>query len=217
MGKRRRVGNLLALAVLSAVAQRPMHPYEMGRTLRGWGKDQDMGIKWGSLYTVVRNLAKHELLEAVESSRQGARPERTVYRITGAGRAELLDWVRELVSTPQVEHPMFTAGLSVLSVLPPTEAVELLRRRAELLDAEIAARRASLESHARDVARLFLIEDEYELAMREAEAAWVRSTLEDLASPAFPGLAEWRAWHATGELPAEPAALAEGSGDTHQT
>ena len=87
MAKRRKVGNLMALAILSAVAHRPMHPYEMAAALRGWGKDRDMEIKWGSLYTVVQNMAKHGLLEEVESSRQGRRPERTVYQITGAGHA----------------------------------------------------------------------------------------------------------------------------------
>src|ERR687888_1769422 len=98
MAKRRPVRNLRALAVLTVVLQRPMHPYEMASVLRARGKDQDMPIKWGSLYTVVRNLEKHGLLEAAESGRQGGRPERTVYRITEAGRAEVEDWVRELVS-----------------------------------------------------------------------------------------------------------------------
>jgi hypothetical protein len=79
-----------------------------------------MPIKWGSLYTVVRNLDRHGLVEAAQSSRHGARPERTVYRITDDGRAELVDWVRELVSTPEPEQPRFTAGLSVLTALPPT-------------------------------------------------------------------------------------------------
>lgn len=214
MAKRRRVGNPLALAVLSAVVQRPMHPYEMGRTLREWGKDQDMEIKWGSLYTVVRNLAKHGLVEAVESTREGARPERTVYRITDAGRDELVDWVRELVSTPQPEHPKFTAGLSVLTALPPQEAINLLRQRLTLLDEEIAGRRDSLATHAEDVPRIFLIETEYELTMREAEAAWIRSLVDEMSSSAFPGLAAWAAWHETGETPSELQELAERSGTT---
>ncbi|GAA1216865.1 PadR family transcriptional regulator [Pseudonocardia alaniniphila] len=214
MAKQRRVGNPLALAVLSAVLQRPMHPYEMGRTLREWGKDQDMEIKWGSLYTVVRNLDKHGLVEAVESTRQGARPERTVYRITDAGREELVDWVRELISTPQREHPKFTAGLSVVTVLPPQEAMSLLRERLALLHEEIAGRRDSLAIHAENVPRIFLIETEYELAMREAEAAWIRSVLCEMSSDAFPGLAAWAAWHETGEIPPELREPAERSGTT---
>jgi len=84
--KRRKVGNLLGLAVLSVVLERPMHPYEMAAVLKERGKDADLPIKWGSLYTVVANLEKHGFLAAVESVKDGGRPERTVYRITPAGR-----------------------------------------------------------------------------------------------------------------------------------
>ena len=90
MPKRRKVGNLMALGILSAVAVKDMHPYEIAGALRGWGKDEDLEIKWGSFYTVVRNLAKHGMLEEVASSREGRRPERTIYRLTAAGRAELV-------------------------------------------------------------------------------------------------------------------------------
>ena len=53
MAKRRKVGNLLALSLLSLLAQRPMYPYEMAQTLRARGKEQNFKINWGSLYTVV--------------------------------------------------------------------------------------------------------------------------------------------------------------------
>jgi hypothetical protein len=147
----------------------------------------------------------------VENSRQGARPERTVYRITDGGRAELVDWVHELLSTPEAEPGRFKAGLSVLAVLSPQEAGELLRQRIARLDAEITDRGAALAGHADNVPPLFLVEDEYELAMRRAEAAWVRSLLEQLDSGRFPGMAEWQAWHATGEMPAQVTELAEGT------
>ena len=84
-----------------------------------------MDVKWGSLYTVVKNLAKHGFLEVVGTSRQGARPERTVYQITD-GRQEMLGWTRELLSTPEPEHPKFAAGLSVQMILPPDEVIALL-------------------------------------------------------------------------------------------
>ena len=149
MPKRRKVGNLLALAVLSALVQRPMHPYEIATALRAWGKDQDMEFKWGSFYTVIGNLDKHHLIEAVESVREGRRPERTVYRITDAGRAELVDWARELVSTPMAEHPRFRAGLSVLAALHPDEATDLLRQRLDLLEGAIREDRDALDAHLR--------------------------------------------------------------------
>jgi DNA-binding PadR family transcriptional regulator len=207
--KQRKVGNLLALAVLSALAQRPMHPYEMATTLRGWGKDQDMEIKWGSLYTVVRNMDQHGMIAAVESVRDGRRPERTVYRITDSGRAELVNWAAELVSTPVHEHPRFRAGLSVLAVLHPDEAQRLLRLRLDLLEEAITAARDTLAEHIREIPRLFLVESEYDLAIQAAEAAWIRSLLAELTSGAYPGLETWRAFHETGEMPAEITELAE--------
>ncbi|MEU8296884.1 PadR family transcriptional regulator [Micromonospora sp. NPDC048909] len=214
MPRQRKVGNLLALAVLSALAQRPMHPYEIATTLRAWGKDQDMEIKWGSFYTVVRNLDRHGLITAVESVRAGRRPERTVYQISDAGRAELVDWARELVSTPEPEHPRFRAGLSVLAVLHPDEAAELLRQRLEALEEGIRAGRDALTEHLRQIPRLFLVESEYDLAIREAEATWIRALLAELRAGTYPGLDQWRAFHETGELPPELTDLAERGGST---
>ncbi|GAA0981376.1 PadR family transcriptional regulator [Acrocarpospora macrocephala] len=215
MPKQRKVSNLLALAVLSALVQRPMHPYEIATALRGWGKDQDMEIKWGSLYTVVRNMDKHGLIEAVESVREGRRPERTVYRITDDGRAELVDWARELVSTPVREHPRFRAGLSVLAALHPDEATSLLRQRLDLLEDHLTAAREELAQYLRqNIPRLFLVESEYDLAIQEAEAAWIRSLLAELTSGAYPGLDAWRAFHETGEIPAELTELAERTSST---
>jgi DNA-binding PadR family transcriptional regulator len=209
MTKRRKVENLMGLAILSAVVFRPMHPYEMANALRGWGKDNDVPIKWGSLYTVVRNLAKHGLLAEVGSTREGRRPERTVYRITDAGRAELVDWTRELLSDVEPEFPRFRAGLSVVSVVPPDEAIALLQQRLAAIEAEIARVDAELDRDRQDVPRLFLIEVEYGQALLHAEAAWVRSLLDDLTSGALPEVAAWRRMHETGELPDDVAQLAQ--------
>ncbi|WP_149264701.1 PadR family transcriptional regulator [Actinomadura sp. K4S16] len=208
MAKRRKVGNLLGLAVLSTVSAKPMHPYEMASLMRARGKDRDMDIKWGSLYTVVGNLEKHGFLAVEGSSRHGSRPERTVYRITDAGRDELADWVRELIGVPERERPRFEAGLSVLGALGPDEAAALLRRRLDAMEREIAEDRAVLEA-AKEVPRLFLIEAEYDLAMRRAEAEWVRGFLAEIEDGTLPDLDLWRAFHETGEMPPELAELAE--------
>jgi DNA-binding PadR family transcriptional regulator len=207
--KRRRVGSMLALAVLAVVLERPVHPYEMASVLRSRGKDRDMPIKWGSLYTVVGNLEKHALIEVVGNERSGARPERTVYRITDAGREELPDWVRELIGTPEREQPRFEAGLSVLGVLPPAEAIALLRTRREALQSQVDGQRAALAGTAEDVPRIFLVEDEYDLAIRTAELTWLDGLLAELADGTLPGLDLWQSWHDTGEVPGELSELAE--------
>lgn len=214
MAKRRKVGNLLGLTVLSALVGKAMHPYEIATVLRERGKDQDMKIKWGSLYTVVQNLEKHGFVEAAESTRQGGRPERTVYRITEAGREELNDWVRELLSDPEPERPRFKLALSNMVVLGPDEAVQLLRRRLGLLETEIAGSREELARISRELPRLLLVEAEYDLTLRQAEADWVRSLLGEFEAGSLPGVDVWRAWHDTGVIPPEIVELAERSKNT---
>ena len=213
MAKRRKVSNVLALALLAVLAPgRPMHPYQMVSVLRRTGKEHDMKIKWGSLYTVVQNLEKHGFIEATGSNREGRRPERTIYAITEAGRAELKDWLRELVAEPEKEYPRFEAALSVLGVLPPDEVTELLEERLRALDAGIAGQRAGLEQAGQQVPRVFLIEGEYALAMREAEATWVRTLLKELTDGTLSGVAEWREYHKTGGVPPGWTELLEEAG-----
>lgn len=209
MAKRRKVANLLALAILSTLTQRPMHPYEMASFLRTRNKQNDMTIKWGSLYTVVQNLEKHGYVEAAGNVRDGGRPERTIYRITDDGRAELTDWVKELIAEPEREHPRFVAALSVLGAIGPDETIELLRRRRETLEQQIAEDRAALENDLTQIPRLFLVENEFELRIREAEAAWVTEFLTQLTDGTFPDIDSWRAYHETGEVRPDLADLAE--------
>ncbi len=85
MAARRKFSNMLALVVLATLAERPAHPYELASLLRERGKDYSIKINWGSLYTVVQNLEKHGFVEVAGTTRQGGRPERTVYAITDDG------------------------------------------------------------------------------------------------------------------------------------
>jgi DNA-binding PadR family transcriptional regulator len=210
VAKQRKVSNLLALGVLAVlIASRPMHPYEMAHVLRRTGKERDLNIKWGSFYTVVRNLEKHGFIVATGSERDRGRPERTSYTLTDAGRAELRDWLRELVAEPEQENPRFGAALSVMGVLPPDEVVELLQHRVQALDALNEAEDAALATH-KDLPRVFLVEAEYSLAMRRAEADWVRGILAEIETGTLSGLDLWRRAHETGQMPAEWNALLEG-------
>jgi DNA-binding PadR family transcriptional regulator len=209
---RRKVSNLLGLTLLALLDPGlPMHPYQLAAVLRRTGKDQNFTIKWGSLYTVVQNLERHGLIEAAGNSRQGRRPERTAYTVTDAGRAELRQWLSELVADPVPEQSPFRAALAVLSVLPPDQAADLLRHRLAALEAQVGVQRAELADSMR-YERIFLIEGEYALAMRQAEADWVRRLLGDLEDGSFTGLATWQAYHDSGQVsPAWTELLAEGS------
>ena len=209
MAKRRKISNLLALSLLTLLMERPMYPYEMAAALRQRGKDQAIKINWGSLYTVVQNLEKYGFTEALEVAREGRQPERTTYQITDAGRAELKDWLRELLGVPEREYTRFEAALGESAILPPDELTGLLQQRLDALEAANAEHQAGLDALTAQVPRLFLIESEYYLALRRGEAEWVRGLLKEFTDGTFPGLDAWRRYHETGQLPDEVLALAE--------
>ncbi len=171
---RRPVSNPLALAVLASLAERPMYPYEITTTLRERGKDDSIRLNFGSLYSVIKSLEKHGFITPSHSEREGNRPERVVYEITGSGRVEAAEWLRELLAVPSKEYPDIEAGLSLIAMLSPEEVAALLRARLASLDTEIATRAASLTGvSAAGLPELFLVEADYRLAMLRAERDWI--------------------------------------------
>src|ERR671933_992083 len=196
MGSERKVANPLALAVMALLYERPMHPYEMVSAMRERGKHESVRLRYSSLYSVVEALQREGLILPLETRREGRRPERTVYGLTEAGRAEFLAWLRELLREPMKEYTQFAAGLSFIPALPPTEAVALLKERVRLLEEEVGEMRSRLDDAAEQgVARLFLVEAEHELVLKEAELEWVRNLVREIEDGTLGGMQEWRTFH----------------------
>ncbi len=184
MANKRKVSNPLALAVLSYLTMKPMHPYELSRTLRDNGDARSIKFNHGSLYMVVQQLAKAGFIAEQETSREGQRPERTIYAITDAGRREVHDWLSELVKAPEHEYPHFVAALSLVAALPPGEVVPLLRQRLQALAGQRAEIQALIDdSLSQGVPELFLVEEEYRLALLDAEASFVARFIGQITDP----------------------------------
>lgn len=172
--------NLWALTVLCLLRERPMHPYEMQRLIRQRHKDQFLDLKRGSLYHAIDRLLQAGLIEVVETSREGRRPERTTYRLSERGDLEVLDWLRELLAKPVCEATQFVAALSFLPHLSAEDAAEQLHQRAFRLELEIVALDAVLQKMTPQIGRAPLIEVEYVRALKQAEREWVRAVSADL-------------------------------------
>jgi len=197
---KRRVSNLLALAVLGSVAERPMHPYEISTSLRSRGKEQSIKLNFGSLYTVVDALAKHGLIEAQQTVREGRRPERTIYAITDAGRAELEDWLSELISTPTPEYTSLAAALSFMAGLSPDHVVTLLSARATRLRMDLGAVDAGLSyTEELGLPEVFVVEEQYRRALMQTELDFVTGLAERIGSGRLGGVAAWRRLHELAE------------------
>lgn len=190
---RRRFSNLLALAVLSSLNERPMHPYEISQTLRQRGKDQSIKLNYGALYSVVESLAKAGFIEPQETVREGRRPERTVYAITPAGRDEHDEWLSALVSTPVREYHSLETALALILGLAPDDAIRLLGERSVNLKAELGRTDALLQAtQEMGLAEIFIIEEQFRRAMLAAELAYVERLVTALREDRITGVAAWR-------------------------
>jgi DNA-binding PadR family transcriptional regulator len=187
--------NPLALAVLAFLFERPMHPYEIGVLLKQRNKEDSIKFRYGSLYTVIDLLLRRGYIAARESSREGRRPERTVYELTPAGREELQVWMADLLGRPSKEYPQFEAALCLLPVLPPDEVLTLLRRRLELIEDDTAILWRQIEqANAANFPPLFLVESEYRLALIKAERQFVADLIGRIETGWGP-LDLWRGFH----------------------
>lgn len=187
----------VALSVLNLLNERPMHPYEMRVLIRERGHDRAFRIRESSIYDTVSRLADRGFIEPVEVSREGRRPERTVYAITEAGRDELEAWLWELTSEPAEEYPAFAAPLMFIYALGRDRAIAALTQRVAKLEAQVSASDAYRDAYAANISefpRIFGIEEEYAQVMRKAEIAWLRATVAELRDGTFP-------WPAPEDLP----------------
>jgi DNA-binding PadR family transcriptional regulator len=195
----RRRSNPLALAVLACLTERPMHPYEMAATMRTRGQDQSIRLNYGSLYGVVENLLKRGLVEEQEVVREGRRPERTVYRITDDGRAEVDEWMAELLGRAAKEFPQFEAGLSLMGVLAPERVVELLHERIAALQGRLSELDAIVvATTGNGVPRVFLVEVDYERALVDADCAFTEQLVAEIESESLDGVKFWKDVHEHG-------------------
>ncbi|MFI7588566.1 PadR family transcriptional regulator [Spongisporangium articulatum] len=175
----------LYLLILGSLDEAPMHPYEIQRLAVERGKTGIHGVKRGSLYHAVARLEGAGLIEAAETNREGRRPERTVYRLTGEGSEVVRDWLVGLLRDPSTRGSDLVAALEYMALLEPAQVQNAFQYRVLLLDGELGALRAAAESIGDQLPRIFTIESELQTVLRQAERDWAAGVLEDLKSGAF--------------------------------
>jgi DNA-binding PadR family transcriptional regulator len=171
--------DVVSLTVLAFLTERPMHPYDAQRVIRQRHKDHAIE-RPRALYRAFERLARDELIEPVETSREGRRPERTVYQITDEGRTEFSHWLLQLLERPVAEDPVFAVAVGLLGYLNPESVLEALNDRFAALEGEIAGVDAALQAMRSSLPRLVLLAHEYRRALRQAERDWVLGLIQDI-------------------------------------
>jgi len=135
----------LGLLVLWQLVEGPKHVYGIQKLLEQQGKDRVVNVRArASLYQSLERLTRLGLVEVHRTVRGEGYPDRTLYAITDAGRETAREWLREMLRTTGEDYPEFIAAVSLLFGLAADEAREQLERRAESLEAQLAAAIAEL-------------------------------------------------------------------------
>jgi DNA-binding PadR family transcriptional regulator len=199
--------DLLSLAALGLLAERPRHTYGIQRELHQRYNDFAGGTP-RALYHAVDRLAAAGLIELAETVREGHRPERIVYRATEVGREELQHWLIDLLALPQPEPSVFSGAVSMIGYLPERDALTALAQRVGQLEGRIAAMDAVLSSLLDQfgMPRLFLLEREFERSLWRAELAWVTELIGEIRSGALAVDQNWLQDHSGAGGASDPEA-----------
>lgn len=175
--------DMVALTTLGLLSEQPCHPYEIQRLLKERHKAYAVG-KTRTLYRAIEELEAAGYIEPLETSREGRRPERTVYRITPEGSEELENWLADLLSTPVDETPVFRVAVGLLGYIPQERAEAALATRVVTLRARVTGLDATLRMAQDDLGlpRLVLLELEHAMALARVEIEWIQSITADMQS-----------------------------------
>lgn len=173
--------NSLSLAVLWLLSEEPMHPYEMRQQISDRAIDHVVKVTHGALYHAVDRLARTGLIAALETQREGNRPERTVYTITDRGLDAAREQLRQMLSRIIPEYPSYRTALSFMKLLTPGQVAEDLGRRCVALEASLSGAHTVTESLTKQgLDRASLIEVEHMTALSRAELEWTRAVIDDI-------------------------------------
>lgn len=158
------------IVVLSLLAERPRHGYDLDRVIEQRGYRQWTSLAFSSVYYLLKRLSERGLLEPDE----GTQGRRTVFRVTEAGHRELSKAAGERVLTPAPPSAGVLPALNAYSRLDDPALAALLARRAEALLGRLDELRA-LSAQADEEHALAIFD--YEILRQEADLAWTRTLL----------------------------------------
>lgn len=171
----RAVTPMLAIVVLSALETAPTHAYELKKRL-AMGIGKFLRVTDGTLYPLLRELEECGSIASHGEPAEHGRPDRVVYAITDAGRADL----RARLEAPLAAGSAGSVDFYVRVVCFPHIAAE---RRCSLIDERRARLHGELAALAEARTLVAGMSGHPELAeLRERQLRAELSWLDDLAA-----------------------------------
>lgn len=171
------------LAILSLIAEKPRHGYEIEQVIAERGMRDWTEIGFSSIYYILTRLKKKGLVASKTQQQAGKGPARKVYTITENGRFTWHDATLTALSTPQNRHTSFQLGLANLPGVEKQTAVSALQQYRQSLTDQLTFLQNRRENQGGDfmpyhVQAMF----DLSITLLQAEIDWITEFINTFAS-----------------------------------
>lgn len=139
------------LVVLSLLAERPMHGYEVNAELERRQVHDWAGVSRPQVYYSLDKLARGGMVRATGTDAPAAGPERRVFSTTAAGAAALADALERDAWTTGRDRPAFLTWMALSWQARPGVFKRQVQRRRAFLAGELAREQATLRAVRQEV------------------------------------------------------------------
>lgn len=168
------------LAILSLVAEKPRHGYDIESTIEARGMREWTEIGFSSIYYILKKLEKAGYVTSdIEPSERGAG--KKVFRATADGYEALHNGILVALSTPVQPGRSFLMGLANLPALGTEEIVGALSSYRDQLQERYETVADTLERQ-QPMPSFVQAMFSYSLTMLEAEIGWVNDYIKSFAN-----------------------------------
>jgi DNA-binding PadR family transcriptional regulator len=168
------------LAILSLLAEQPMHGYQIEQTIDERGMREWVEMGFSSIYYLLNKLKKSGLLESRLEKAAGKGPARQVFSLTVAGRHAWQKAALNAIADPSRTFSNFQLGLSSIRGLDPEMVKQALQQYRDSLTANQDRIQAKLDSYGPGVPFEAAILFDLSLTQITCELEWVEKFIRRL-------------------------------------
>lgn len=139
------------LVILSLLAERPMHGYQVNLELERRNVREWAAVSRPQIYYSLEKLAAAGFIRAGESEDPAAGPDRRVFETTAKGRHALSDALEREDWSTQRDRPAFLTWVALSWQARPGVFKKQIARRVEFLKREITREQETLDSIVAEV------------------------------------------------------------------
>ena len=139
------------LVILSLLAERPMHGYEVNATLEDRKIRDWAAVSRPQIYYSLDKLTGLGLIRVTDADTPSAGPERRVFQTTEQGRRRLADALEGAHWTRTRVHQPFLTWLALSWQARPRAFQKQLKQRREFLQRQLAEEQATLKDVLKEV------------------------------------------------------------------